>query len=554
MERLRPYQNLLVALFGGAIAALATPPTNIYPALFVGLAMLAFALDDAPSAVRALGRGVAWGTAAGVVGMRFVPSVVDRFTPLGFAAGTVALVLLAAAQSLLWGIGAAVTNLVQRRARAPLELAFAGGMLITVTLPSVFAWTPAGIVCPWTCLVQLADLIGERGVSVLFAIITALMARAAKNALDAERRTQQPRQTILVPAFAAATLLAAIALYGAWRMASLSSSSSSSRKMRVALVNQAVGPLDRWDPKNHASILRNLQMLTKQAETQGTDLTVWPEAAYPYALDYGATHGPRGAFSILGTELHGPVLFGLITNEKPKSVGGGQFERNSRNSATIVTADGTLQPSYDKLELLWFGETIPLGAYLPFLRRIFQKSGGLVPGTDARALVLDHAGEQVRFGVLNCYEDTLTDVGRRIAREVRPNLLVNVTNDAWFLGSAEPELHARLARMRAIEHRIHLVRSVNLGVMSWVDDQGREVLRDESSAASTMMTTPQLGNGELTVYGRWGDAPISGLLVVAVGIFAWRGRRNSSNEKLATNTIGGKNKASPSDETRAGSL
>lgn len=552
MERLRKNQDLIVALLGGAVAALATPPTNIYPALFVGLAMLAFAINDAPSAWRALGRGVAWATAAGIVGMRFVPAVVDRFTPLGFVAGTVALVLLSAAQSILWGIGAAVTNLVQRRCRTPLELAFAIGTLVTVSLPSVFAWTPAGIVCPWTPLVQLADIIGERGVSVLFALVAALLARSAKNAV-ALRKTDSSRRPIFIPLAGALAILGGITVHGFWKLHSLADTGSSGPTIRVALVNQAVGPLDRWDPKNHASILQNLQTLTKNAEDQGVDLTVWPEAAYPYALDYGATQSPQGRFSVLGRELHGPVLFGLITNEKPQKTADGQIERNSRNSATIVTSDGSLQPSYDKLELLWFGETIPLGAYLPWLKRIFQKSGGLVPGTEARALVLKHGGEDVRFGVLNCYEDTLTDVGRRIAREVHPHLLVNVTNDAWFLGSAEPELHARLARMRAIEHRIHLVRSVNLGVMSWVDDRGVEVARDDSAKASTMIATPRLGAGLLTTYGRFGDIPLASLLMTAVGFVMWRERRNGRSRETEVALGDGKNKASASDKTRAGS-
>lgn len=552
MERLRRNRELIIALLGGAIAALATPPTNIYPALFIGLAMLALAIDEAPSAWRAFGRGVLWATAAGIVGMRFIPAVVDRFTPLGFVAGTAALVLLSAAQSLLWGIGAAVTNLVQRRCRSPLELAFAIGTLVTVSLPSVFAWTPAGIVCPWTPLVQLADIIGERGVSVVFALVAALLARSAKNAI-ALRQTSSSRRPIVVPLLAALAILGAITIHGFWKLHSLASSEAQGSTMRIALVNQAVGPLDRWDPKNHASILQNLQTLTKSAEDQSVDLTVWPEAAYPYALDYGATKSPQGRFSILGRELHGPVLFGLITNEKPQKNADGQIERNSRNSATIVTSDGSLQPSYDKLELLWFGETIPLGAYLPWLRRIFQKSGGLVPGTEARALTLKHGNEDVRFGVLNCYEDTLTDVGRRIAREARPHLLVNVTNDAWFLGSAEPELHARLARMRAIEHRIHLVRSVNLGVMSWVDDRGVEITRDDSAKASTMLVTPRLGTGLLTIYGRFGDIPLASLLLAAVGGVMWRERRNGRSRETEVDSESEKNKASASDETRAGS-
>ena len=95
MQRLQRHQQLIFAIIGGGVAALATPPTNIYPALFIGLAMLAFAVDDAPSTARAFGRGVAWATAAGVVGMRFVPAVIQRFTPLGTLASVAALVLLA---------------------------------------------------------------------------------------------------------------------------------------------------------------------------------------------------------------------------------------------------------------------------------------------------------------------------------------------------------------------------------------------------------------------------------------------------------------------------
>ncbi len=543
MGKLHRYKGLLIAIFGGAIAALATPPTNVYPALFIGLAMLALSLDDAPSAWRAFGRGSAWATAAGIVGMRFVPEVVQRFTPLGVAAGSVALVLLAAAQSVLWGMGAAATNLVQRKARAPFEVAFAAGTLIALSLPSVFAWTPAGVLTPWPSFVQFADVLGERGVSVIFALIAALLARAAKAALSKQAR----RQTI-IPLVAAISILAVVVVYGKLRIRLLSNQSPAPRTMRIALVNQAVGPLDRWDPKNHTSILRNLQTLTQQAETQGVDLTVWPEAAYPYVLDYGASQNPRGARSILGRDLRGPILFGLITIEKPVSIGGGLFERNSRNSATIVMPDGSLQPSYDKLELLWFGETIPLGSYLPWLRRIFQKSGGLVPGTEARALTLSSENGDVRFGVLNCYEDTLTGAGRRVVSELRPNMLVNVTNDAWFIGSAEPELHARLAAMRAVEHRIHLVRSVNLGVMSWVDHRGIEVLRDDSSKASTLIATPSIGDGSLTIYGRFGNAPLGGLLTASIAAFAWRARRTIREKKLDD-----KNETSASQEGRAGS-
>jgi apolipoprotein N-acyltransferase len=531
MERLRRHQGLLIAVLGGVLFALTSPPTDFYPGVFLGLALLAATIADAPSGPRAFGRGMAWATAAGIVGLRFVPAVIQRFTPLGSAASYLALVLLAAGQSLIWAIGAAVAHAIHRRARAPFELAFAAGVLVTVMLPSVFAWTPAGLVSPWPALVQLADLIGERGVSVIFAVVAALLARAGRAALS--RAPNEPMRLrldrpALVPLAAAFGIVAALLVHGALRIRMLTGDRGKG-SLRVALINQAVGPLDRWDPKNQPIILRKLRELTRDAEAHGVDLTVWPEAAYPYELAHGVTQAPRGARAILGDGARGPLLFGLITRDKPKSIGFGGFERNSFNSASLLLPDGSLSPSYDKLELLWFGETVPLGGYVPWLRRMFQKSGGLVPGDAPRSLDLPREGAStVRMGVLNCYEDTLPGVGRLIASELRPNLLVNITNDAWFVGTAEPELHARLAAMRAIEHRLDLVRSVNLGVASWVDARGVVRARDDSQTPSTLIAEPTLRDGSLTVYGRVGDWPMRALFALAVGYFVWKARRDGA--------------------------
>jgi apolipoprotein N-acyltransferase len=190
--------------------------------------------------------------------------------------------------------------------------------------------------------------------------------------------------------------------------------------------------------------------------------------------------------------------------------------------------DGAMLAPYDKLQLLWFGEMVPGGASLPWLRRIFQKSGGLIPGTEPRALDLPReGGPSLRIGVLNCYEDTLAGVGRLITTSLRPNLLVNVTNDAWFTGTAEPELHARLAVMRAIELRRDLVRSVNRGVASWVDATGTVRARDDRSEPFVMIVEPQLRDAPLTFYARRGDAPMWVALSWGLLFFVIRGSRSA---------------------------
>ncbi len=553
MPFLRRHRALFLAVAGGVLFALTSPPTDFYPAVLLGLALLAASLTLPPEprgtvAVpaelgfwRAFGRGAAWGTAAGIVGLRFVPAVIQRFTPLGVFAAYLALVLLAAAQSLIWAIGAGLTALLRRRARVPFELAFAIGVFVAVSLPTVFAWTPAGLVSPWPVFVQLADLIGERGVSAIFALGAALVCRTV---LALRGATPEPTDPPAPPgplrfgpaarrsALAVVALFTALAIHGALRIRSITATARALPTVRVGLVNHAVPPLDRWDPKNSAPILHSLRELTRKLESDGVELTIWPEAAYPYALDHDARSAPRaGPMTILGGRVRGPLLIGLITRDKPLLTPSGVVEHNSFNSASLITPDGAMQPPHDKLQLLWFGEMVPLGAELPWLRHLFQKSGGLLPGTEARALTLDRAtGPSLRMGILNCYEDTLADVGRRIAVELAPNLLVNVTNDAWFQGTAEPELHARLATMRAVELRRDLVRAVNLGVASWVDAAGIVRARDARSEASTLQAAPAIRDAGLTLYARVGDTPLRVTFGIAAAFFALCSRRAKKAE------------------------
>ncbi len=559
MRFLRSHRALLLAVAGGVLFALTSPPTNIYPAVIVGLALLAASLTLPPeprgSAIapgelgfwRAFGRGGAWGTAAGIVGLRFVPAVIQRFTPLGVFAAYLALVLLAAAQSLIWAFAAGITAVLRRHARVPFELSFAIGVFVAVSLPTVFAWTPAGLISPWPAFVQLADLVGERGVSAVFAVGAALLCRAA---LALGGATPEPSDASVSPAplrfgpaarwpaLAALALFALLAIHGALRIRSLTADAPALPSVKIGLVDHAVPPLERWDPKNSAPILRSLRELTRKLENDGVELTIWPEAAYPYALEHDARAVPHaGPMTILGGRVRGPLLIGLITREKPTFTTAGEVEYNSYNSATLITPDGAMQAPYDKLQLLWFGEMVPLGAELPWLRHLFQKSGGLIPGSEPRALTLERAtGPSLRMGVLNCYEDTLTTVGRRVAVELAPNLLVNVTNDAWFQGTAEPELHARLAAMRAVELRRDLVRAVNLGVVSWVDAAGVVRARYAGEEAGTLQVTPTIRNASLTAYARVGDAPLRITFGIAALFFALRKRRAKKKPSIERST------------------
>ncbi len=441
--------------------------------------------------------GWCFGFGANLVALRFVPEVILRFTPLPAAAAYLALVLLAAAQALPWAFGGLVTHLLARRFPAlPIWLAFAIGIFVATLLPAIFPWTPAGGLTPWPALVQTAEVVGERGVSFLVAIAAGLVAYAL------ERARTESRRAALGPGAVAVGVLALMLLYGALRMAAVERLRSAAPHARVALVQPGFEASDRWAADRADMMIGRLTMLTKSAELRGTDLTVWPESAYPYTIAHAARHSPGGMRAVLHDGVQGPVLTGAYL-QGAKGFG--------YNSAILATRDGKLSAPYDKRHLLWFGETVPLADTFPWLRETFAKGTGLLPGHES---VIFETG-LIRAAVLNCYEDTLPEAGRE-AMEKAPNLLVNITNDAWFAGSAEGELHLRLAVLRAVETRRDLVRAVNRGPTSFVDATGRVRARYDLDIPGTLPTSPALLTMPPTFFVRFGDVPLLVLLLLSL--------------------------------------
>lgn len=510
-----------MACASGLVFALATPPFDLYPAVFLGLAGLVWIVARAERPRSAFGFGWLWATSAGLVGMRFVPLVIERFTPLGVGVGWLAHVLLSSAQALPWGIGAAAGVALRRRLHAPSTLAIAVATAIAVSTPSVIPWTPAGLVTPWPALVQLGEIVGERGVSVLFAAWVALLTEPITSGSDALRRERLTR-----PLGSALAIGALVLVHGSWRVATLRREAPD--PVRLALVQAATPPALRWEGASWPSILASLRRQTALAEHAGVELSVWPEAAYPYPMRRDTRTMPRGPREIVGGSVTRPVLFGFLATAAPDVAPDGTRRQDTYNAATVVFPNRLLLPTTDKVELLAFGESVPFGERVPALRRAFQRSGGLRPGDAPRVLEVARAdAPPLRVGVLNCYEDTLPSYGRRIARELEPNLLVNVTNDAWFVGTSAPELHLRLAAMRAVELRRDLVRAVNLGPSAWIDASGTVRAASRSSEPDFLVVTPSRRDAKLTRYAELGDAPLWALLVLG-SLAAWRRTRTAA--------------------------
>jgi len=187
---------------------------------------------------------------------------------------------------------------------------------------------------------------------------------------------------------------------------------------------------------------------------------VWPEAAAPPLLERFpderhaiAAVVPRGGLLLTGAERAEPVA--------------GWPPRHIWNSVIALDERGMIIATYDKAHLVPFGEYVPWRGILP-MDRIAPGMGDLSAGPGPRTLTLPGLPPT---GPLVCYEAIFP--GAVIDPAQRPQWLLNVTNDAWYGVSSGPFQHLAIARVRAVEEGLPLVRAANNGVSTVIDPYGR---------------------------------------------------------------------------------
>jgi apolipoprotein N-acyltransferase len=224
-----------------------------------------------------------------------------------------------------------------------------------------------------------------------------------------------------------------------------------------------------------------------------------------------------------------PTVFGAVIVKRVNDLRGYVLY----NSGIASDASGRIEGRYDKQYLLAFGEYLPFGDSLPVLYKWSPNSGHFTPGTSLDPLPIDVGGTKHPATVLICYEDILPRFTNDSVRYANPELLVNMTNDAWFGDTAEPREHLALSEMRATEHRRYLVRGTNSGVSAVVDPVGRVIAQSGTFRQEGLLATIHWMQGR-TVYEVLGDWPwLVGSLALAVGCWKRRGPVGSERQAPA---------------------
>ncbi|PIS28979.1 MAG: apolipoprotein N-acyltransferase [Candidatus Marinimicrobia bacterium CG08_land_8_20_14_0_20_45_22] len=309
--------------------------------------------------------------------------------------------------------------------------------------------------------------------------------------------------------------------YGIFRLKS-AGSSAEKRMVHVGIVQPNVDPTRKWDRHSFYDNMQLLHDLTDSVAVKPLDLVVWPETATPTFLRQNRRGSLADIISHI-TRLNVSLLTGTPDFEWLK-----EDDYEVFNSTFLLRPNSYEIEDYRKIQLVPFGEYIPLSDLFPELENLNLGQGNFKAGKTVNVfrvpLKVDRSvttDTTLGFTTVVCYESTFPSLIREGAKK-GSELLVIVSNDAWFGYMTAPFLHAEISRFRAIENGIPVVRSANTGISLVFDSRGREICRKGFGEKGWLDAVIEQGE-PTTPYVRFGDwvamfcvAISTGLIVVAL--------------------------------------
>ncbi len=508
MKKIRTFfKNKFLSAAAGALCALAFAPINFFPLAIISLSVFYFLLEEENKNLRVFFCGFGFGFGYFLIGNYWIAIslLVDAkfFWLIPFA-----LTLIPAALALYPAMFAVSYKFFIKKFSFHTTyqkiIIFALAWLLFEILRSNlftgFPWNLLGYIWMFNLpSSQSASLFGIYGLSffaVFVCLFPVLFLQKFHKKLPSEIAVGDKIMAVLIVIFVVINFS-----YGMWRIDDKKIITDSGTLLR--LVQGNIKQNIKWAPvQKYQNFLKHVQ-LTKSRDLSPIKAVIWSETSVPYVID----DSPELLYNLLqATPQDGNLITGALRV---------LYEKNKKenladiwNSIFLLDEKGVTS-AYDKHHLVPFGEYVPLQKFFPFIEKITDGAVGFSEGKGPQTL---HT-KAFSFSPLVCYEAIFSD--ETVDKKSRPDLLVNLTNDAWFGVSSGPYQHFNMARMRSIEYGIAMARVANTGVTAFVDPFGRVVKKiglNQSGIIDVALIKPL----EPTVYARYGNAVLSAIVALLV--------------------------------------
>ena len=391
-----------------------------------------------------------------------------------------------------------------------------------VMMDLILNYFPAGGF-PWNSLaysqafypvmIQSSDIFGIFGITFLLILVNQLIAEIIVSWHESRRRYLVSKTAIVI------LLLAVNVAYGWYRLETEIYRVPGAHIARIAMVQGNIPQEKKWDERYIEENLGVYQEYMRWIKDSDVDLVVWPESSYPYLV-------PLSVKRINPEKL-------ALNSERPDSAwllfGALSIDQNARkygqlyNSAILVDNQGSILSRYHKMHLVPFGEYIPYKEVFFFVNKLAAPVGDFKTGEGYEPIMI----RDFSAGPLICYEDVFPEIARHLTNN-GANVLINITNDAWYGWTSAAHQHLGISIFRAVENRRYLLRATNTGVTAIVDPAGKVELESQLYTKSFGVSGIPMLTG-LTIYDRIGDLfayLCIGIVALLTGIVIIRKRVN----------------------------
>ena len=494
-------RKVLLACLSGIMLTSAFPRPGFAFLAWVALVPLLKGLEE-ENFSRAFGLGLAAGATHYLTLMYWIVVVLGRYGNLNVLASLGPLLLLCLYLALFLALFSGFATYLLRSDGVLLGLAglWVGLEYIRSHVLTGFPWCLLGYSqYKHLLLIQIADICGVYGVSFLIVLVNGFFYRLFFS-WSGRRTGHLGREAFLVAAAVGVTLG-----YGHSCLSTAQTRKTPGGTLRAVAVQGNIDQSIKWDPSYQNQTMASYQRLTRAAFGSKPELIVWPETAVPFFFQ-NPNRFSRDLFRLVDQSGAG-LLFGSPAYQRT----GGRTRYYNR--AYLITPDDIPLQYYDKVHLVPFGEYIPLKRWLFFVDRLVPAAGDFEAGDKIVPLRLS----DVSIGVLICFEAIFPELARIQTRR-GANILVNLTNDAWFGRTSAPYQHFSMAVFRAVENRRPMIRAANTGISAFIGSEGKIVAQSTLFRKETLSASVEASNTRLTFYTRYGDVFVLAALLVPLCI------------------------------------
>jgi apolipoprotein N-acyltransferase len=307
---------------------------------------------------------------------------------------------------------------------------------------------------------QVASLGGVYGIALAVAVVNGALYEGWRW----WRLRERPMPRVLLAVGASVLVLGHV--YGALHVRTMDRAASAAPRVKAAVIQGNIDQKLKMSrgSSRAATILGRYLPPTEAADAAGAELIVWPEGSYPLAFPTGVTRLTDAGLRPGG--YRAGILVGVDVFD-PKNL-----RKGNENAAFLLDPTLGIAHHYVKNHL------VPFGEYVPWSLDEVLGIGNIVgasfaPGNDLSPAILRRPdGPPVRLGIEICFDAIFPEISRAYARN-GAQVLVNMTNDAWYGFSSAPFQFLHMVATRAVETGRPVARAANTGISAFIDPVGR---------------------------------------------------------------------------------